>query len=135
MRQPKFCERVNIGASDAAVLDVAENCDVQIFDRAEAVANGERIEKTLRGMFVRAITGIDHRNFKISRDKICGARGAVAHHDAIGLHRIESVNGIQKRLAFFQAGRFGLQVHAVCAEARGCGGETDAGASGRLEEC
>ncbi len=77
------------------------------------------------------ITGI----CKCSRDEIGGAGTGVAHHDAVGLHRVERVHGIEKRFAFFQAGRFGLQVHAVCAEARCGGGETDSRARGRLKEC
>ena len=55
----KFAEQVNIGAGDAAVEDVAQDGEVPAFELAFAVANGERIEQRLRGMFVRAVAGID----------------------------------------------------------------------------
>ena len=48
-REPaaKFAEQMNVGASDAAVLKVAEDGDIQIFDFAFAVADRQRIEQVL----------------------------------------------------------------------------------------
>src|SRR5690349_14870395 len=56
----EFCEQVNVGASDAAMRDVAEDGDVQIFERAFAIANGEGVEQALGRMLVSSIAGIDH---------------------------------------------------------------------------
>src|SRR5690242_8384533 len=75
----EFCEQVNVGASDAAMRDVAEDGDVQIFERAFAVANGEGIEQTLGGVLVSSIAGIDNGDIEMTSDKIRGTRGGVAH--------------------------------------------------------
>ena len=69
----KFSEEMNVGAGNAAVLEVAEDGDVEIVDFAEAVADGERIEKALRGMFVCAVAGVDDGNIEMARDEIGGA--------------------------------------------------------------
>src|SRR5579862_198845 len=55
----EFREEMNVGARDAAVLDVAEDSDVEVVDSAEAIANREGVEETLRGMLVRTIAGVD----------------------------------------------------------------------------
>ena len=43
----KLCEQMDVGARDAAVLNVAENRDIEIVDGAQAVSDGEGVEKTL----------------------------------------------------------------------------------------
>jgi len=90
----KFSEEMNVGARDAAVLEVAEDGDIEIVDLAEAVANSERVEKALRGMFVSPVAGIDNRNVEMASDKISGARRSVTHDQAIGLHCIERLHGV-----------------------------------------
>ena len=130
----EFAEQMNIGSRHAAVQDVAEDRDVQPFEAAAAVANRQRIEQRLRGMLVRAVAGVDHRNIQAARDEIRGARRCMTHHDAVGLHGVERADRVEQRFAFFQAGGFRLQIHRVGAEARGRRGEADARASGRLEE-
>src|SRR5260370_8326640 len=65
----KFAEEVDIGASDAAVLDVAENGDAEIFDGALAVADGEGIKQAFRGMFVRAVAAPHDGDIKMPPTK------------------------------------------------------------------
>jgi len=131
----EFSEKVNIGASHAAVRNVAENGDIQIGKRAFAVANGESIEQALRRMFVSAVAGVDDRNIEMARDKVGGTGGRVAHDQTIRFHGVQRVHGVEKRLAFFQAGRFRLEIHSVRAETGGGGAEADACARGVFEEC
>src|SRR5579859_831799 len=85
-------------------------------------------------MLVSAVAGIDDGNIEMARDEIGGSGSGVAHHQTIGLHGVQRVHGIEKRLSFFHAGRFRLEVHRVRAET-GCGGaEADACARGVFEE-
>ena len=100
----------------------------------EAIANGQRVEQALRGMFVRAVASVDDGNLEMARDKVGCAGSGVTHHQAVRLHGVESVNGVEKRLAFFHAGGFRLKVHGVRAETRRGGAETDARARGVFEE-
>jgi len=130
----EFSEQMNVGARYAAMLQVAEDGDVEIRDGAEAVADGERVEQALRRVLVRAIAGVDNGNIEVAGDKIGCSRGSVPHHQAIRLHRVQRVNGIEQRFAFFDAGGLGLQIHGVRAEPRSRGAETDAGARGIFEE-
>src|SRR5271154_4035011 len=125
---------MNVGTCHAAVLQVTKDGDVEIFDFAKPVADRQRIEKSLRGMFVRAIAGVDHGNIKMTSDEVGGPRGSVTHNETIGLHGVKRLHCIEKRLAFFQAGSFGLQIHGVRAETGGRRAETDARARGIFEE-
>jgi hypothetical protein len=55
----EFGEGPDVGAGDAAVEDVAEDGDVEAFDFAPLLANGEDVEERLGGMFVGAVAGVD----------------------------------------------------------------------------
>src|SRR5258708_5124680 len=131
----KFAEEVDIGASDAAVLDVAEDGDAEIFDGAFAVADSEGIEQALRGVLVRPVAGVGDGDIERPRDEIHSARSGVAHDETIRLHGVESVSGVEQGLAFFQAGDFRLEVHGVGAQTRGGRAKADARARGIFEEC
>ncbi len=131
----KFTEEVDIGAGDAAVLDVAEDGDAEIFDGALAVADGEGIEQALRGVLVRPVAGVDDGDIKMARDEIHSARSGVTHDETIRLHGVESVDGVEQGFAFFQAGDFSLEVHGVGAQTRGGRAKADARACGIFEEC
>jgi hypothetical protein len=130
----EFSKEMDIGAGDTAVLDVAEDGDAEIFDGTLAIADGESVEQALRGMLVGAVAGVDDGNIEMARDKIRRARGGVAHDETVGLHGVESVNGIEEGFALFQAGGFGLKVHGVGAQTRGGRAEADARARGIFEE-
>ncbi len=68
-------------------------------------------------------------------DEIGSAGTRMAHHDAVGLHRVQRVHSIEERFTFFQAARFGLQVHRVRAKPRRGGCETNSRARGWFKEC
>ena len=114
--------------------DVAEDSYVEIFQGTFAIANGERVQKALRRVFVGTVAGVDDGNFEMTRDEIGGAGRGVAHDEAVRFHGVEIVGGVEKRFAFFEAGGFGLEVHGVRAEPRGCGGEAETSARGIFEE-
>ena len=58
----------------------------------------------------------------------------MAHDQAIGLHGVQVERGVEKRFAFFQAARFGLQIHGVRAKTRSGGPEAEARPRGILEK-
>ena len=61
-------------------------------------------------------------------------RGAVAHDDRVGAHRLERQRGVLERLALGQRGALGGEVDDVGREPLGGGLERDPGAGGVLEE-
>ena len=130
----ELSEQVNVGAGDAGVGDVAEDGDIQVFEGTFAIANGKRVQQPLRRMLVRAVAGVDHGNFQVTRDKIGGTGRGMAHDKTIRFHGVQIVRGVKKRFAFFQAGGFGLKIHGVCAESRSGGAEAEACARGVFEE-
>src|SRR5215813_1645033 len=86
-------------------------------------------------MFVCSVTCIHNRNIQVPRNVVWRAGSRVAHDKAIRLHRIQIESCVEKRLAFFQAGSFGLQIHRVCAQARSCRAKTDAGTRRIFKKC
>src|ERR1700730_1589686 len=85
-------------------------------------------------MLMGAVTGVDDWNFEMTGDEIGGAGGGVAHDEAVWLHGVEIVGGVEQGLAFFEAGSFGLKIHGIRAEARSSCGEAEACAGGIFEE-
>jgi len=83
---------------------------------------------------VGAVAGVDYGNFQMASHEIGRAGRGVAHHEAVGSHGVEVVGGVEERLAFFQAGGFGLKIHRVRAQARCGGGEAKACACGIFKE-
>src|SRR6266850_371821 len=131
---PEFAKKMNVRTRHAAMLQIAENRDVQTLDRAQPVANRQRIEQPLRRMFVRAVACIDHWDVQMLCYEIRSARGRMPHHQAIRLHRVKRVNGIEQRFAFLKAGRFRLQIHGVRTQSRSRGAKADTRARGVFEE-
>src|SRR5271156_906737 len=130
----EFAEQMDIGARHAAVQDVAKNHDTQALQFSFTIADGKRVKQGLGGMFVRAVTCVHDRNAETLGDKFRSARGTVANHDAVWAHGFQRPKRIEQRLALFQAGRFGLQIHGVRAQASRSGGEADARTRGILEK-
>ena len=50
--------------------DIPDDGDAQIFERAPAIQNGERIEQRLRRMLVRTVAGIHYGNRQVARKKM-----------------------------------------------------------------
>src|SRR6266571_3664404 len=135
-REPaaEFPQQVNIRAGHAAVQDVAQDGDVQVLNRAETVADSQRIEQPLGGMLVCAVPRVDDRDIQVAGHEFRRARRAMPHHQTVGLHRAQRVYRVQKRLALFQAGSLRLKVHRVRAEPCGGGAKTDPRARRVLEK-
>ena len=53
-------QQCHVRSSHPAVQDVADNHHPPALDIAEALPDGERVEKCLGGVFVRAVPGIHH---------------------------------------------------------------------------
>src|SRR5215472_3133587 len=135
-REPatELSEQVDIRTRHAAVQHVAENRHVQIFDGAQAVANRQRVQQSLGGMLVRAVTCIDNRNVQVPRNVIGSSRSRVPHHQAIRLHCVQIECRVEERLALLDARSFGLQIHRVRAQAGRRRSKADARTRGILEK-
>ena len=66
-------------------------------------------------MLVCSVARVQHRNIKPLRDEFRRAGRRVPDHNSVGPHGFERSNGIDERFAFFQARRFSLQRHRICA--------------------
>jgi hypothetical protein len=85
-------------------------------------------------MLVRAISGVDHRDFQVPGHKISSARRSVSHDEAIRLHGVEIVRSVEEGFAFLEARGFRLEIQGVRAEAGSSRGETEARARGIFKE-
>ena len=130
----EFGQRPDIGAGDAAVKNIAQDGDVQPRDLPFLFANGESIQQRLRGMFVRAVAGIDDAGIEDARQEMRRAGRAVANDDEIGIERFQIARGVFQRLAFFERGSFGGEIDDVGGKPLLGKFETDARAGGRFDE-
>ena len=131
----EFSEQVNVGTRHAECAMSPRIVTFRFFERAFAVANGQRIEQALRRMLVRAVARIDHRNFQVARDEIGRAGRGVAHHETIRLHRVQVVRRCRAAFRPFSGWSFRLQIHGIRAQPRSRRAETEARARGILEKC
>ena len=69
-------QQVDVRARHAAVLDVADDRDLEAGDAALALADGERVEQRLRRVLVRAVAGVDHPGLEPPRQHVRHARVA-----------------------------------------------------------
>ena len=127
-------ERVDVGAGDAAEENVAEDDDLAALQAAEVLLHRERVEEALRGMLVRAVAGVDHRDVEDARKVERRAGGGVADDDHVGLERLDVLRGVAQRFALGRAGGGGVERDDVGAEALGGHLEGHAGARAGLEE-
>ncbi|OLB32187.1 MAG: hypothetical protein AUH13_04975 [Acidobacteria bacterium 13_2_20CM_58_27] len=123
---PEFPEQVNVRTRHAAVQNVAENGHVQVLDRAQPVANRERVQQPLRGMLMGAVARVDHRNIQVPRHVIGRPGRRVPHHQAIRLHGVQVERGVQQGFALLDTRRLGLEIHGVRAQPRRRGSKADA---------
>ena len=94
----------------------------------------ERVEQSLRGVFVRAVTGVYHRNIENLAEIKRRARGRMADHEQVGLERLDILRGIAKGFAFRGRAAGGVEGDHVGAQALGCHIECHAGARAWLKE-
>jgi hypothetical protein len=120
-------EQVAGAAGDAAVKDVTDDGGLQTFERLFVFQNREGIEQRLRRMLMHAVAGVDDGDVEMLCHEVRRARGRMANDDTIRAHRPQSVPGIEKRLAFFDARSRGL--HERGDRAQRFGGEFERRAS------
>ena len=130
----EFRKQVNVGSRHAAVENVASYGDAAAVELAAAAADGQCVQKTLRGMLVSAITRVDDGHVDAVGDELRSPRGAVANDNGVWLHRFQGVDGVQQGFTFLEAGGFGLEAHRVGAKSRSGGAEADARARGVFEK-
>lgn len=58
----EFRQRLGQGVNRAAIFQVTHHGDVQVFQTALGLLNGEQIQQGLRRMLVGTVTGVQHRN-------------------------------------------------------------------------
>ena len=128
----EFREQVHVRAGHAAVRDIADDGHPQAFQRGAPVQNGARIEQRLGGMFVGSIAGVDDGSGKMPRQEVRRAGSLVAHHDGVGPHGRQRVQGIHQRFALGNAGPRGGNGNRIRPQALGRDLETGARARGSL---
>ena len=114
--------------------DVAADRDGKALDAALAAADGERVEKRLRRVLVRAVAGVDDRALDLARQKMNGASGLMAHDENVRPHGVERRRGVDERLALLHRGGGDRHVHDVGAEPLAGDLERRLGAGRGLEE-
>ncbi|MNC05166.1 hypothetical protein D3C75_526280 [compost metagenome] len=85
----------------AAIFQVTDHGDIQVFQAALSFLNGEQIQQRLCWVLVRAITCIEHRHIaREFRRQTGGTFLRMAHHNGINI-RADNRNGIGQGFAFF----------------------------------
>jgi hypothetical protein len=130
-------ERLHVAARDPAVLDVADDRDVQPVEAggaAEVGADRVAVEQRLRGVLVPPVAGVDDRGGRPLRDLLGRTARRVADHERIDAHRGDRLDRVAQALTLVDAARGDREVHHVGAEAPGRRVEAGAGAGRVLEE-
>ncbi|CKS58582.1 Uncharacterised protein [Mycobacterium tuberculosis] len=83
--------------------DVADDHDAPAFDAAEALTDGQRIKQRLRGVFMSAVAGVDHRRPIVVgagplRQQMGGAGRGMADDQRVSPGRAQGQRGIPQRL-------------------------------------
>ena len=132
-RRAQLGQAPDVGARHPRVQDVADQADPQPLDRA-AFADRVDVEQPLRGVLVHAVAGVDHAGIEHPRQQVGGARGVMADHHRVDLHRLDGAGGVGEALPLLRAGGRAGQVDGVGRQPLGGQLEAGAGAGGRLEE-
>ncbi len=123
-------------ARHARVQDVPDDGDAQFVEAALHLADGEAVEQRLGRVRVRTVTGVDevYVRRQIARDQVGGAAQVVAHHEQVGVHRLEIADRVEHGLALGGAGGRHRDVDHVRRQTLGGDLEGGAGAGAGLEE-
>ncbi|MNS73736.1 hypothetical protein D3C72_1071860 [compost metagenome] len=120
----------------AAIFQIPDHGDVQIFQTSLRFLDGEEIQQGLRWMLVRTVTGIQHRNTagELGRQTRC-AFLRVAHDNRVHVGADDG-DGIRQRLAFFAQRRIAAVREADHARAETVHGglERQTGTGGGFKE-
>nr|GFC62214.1 hypothetical protein [Tanacetum cinerariifolium] len=91
-------------ARHARVQNVADDEDFFAPGVGKFLPDGKGVEQGLGGVLVRAVAGIDNRGRGLAGYHAGQAGVAVAHHDVVGTHGLEGLDGFAHRLAFGNGG-------------------------------
>ena len=73
------------GVDGTAILQVADQEDIQILQRALRLVDGVEVEHRLRGMLVGSVSGIDNGHRGDFAGISCGTFQKMAHYDDVGV--------------------------------------------------
>ena len=102
--RPHRTEGDEVGASDAAVEDVADDPDPPALQGVEPAAQGEEVEQSLARVLVLAVASVDHRGLGPSGDELRGTGVGVADHDRRRVVGGEGRACVLQRLALVDRG-------------------------------
>src|SRR5262245_23829789 len=94
---------MGVRAGHAAVQDVPDDSHLQPGDAAFGAADRQSVEQRLRGVFVRAVAGVDHRRVDYLCYLMRRAGRRMADDYRVGRHRLQIQRGVNERLAFDDA--------------------------------
>ena len=94
-------QRMDVGARDARVHDVADDRHRELGEVALVVADRVHVEQALRRVRVAAVAGVDHVHVRraVLGDQVGRAALAVAHDEHVGVHRRQVGDGVEQALA------------------------------------
>ena len=93
----------DVRAGNARVQDVAADADLEAVEPLEVIAQGEHVEQPLRGVFVRAVAGVDDVGLDALREELRGAGRPMADDDHVDAHGFEVARGVHECLALADA--------------------------------
>src|SRR3546814_5514298 len=104
-------EGPDVGAGDAAVLDVADDGDVHAVEGATVLAERVAVEQRLGGVLVPTVAGVHDGRIHPAGELPRDARGLVAHHHAVDAHGLDGLGGVAQRLALLHRRRGRSEEH------------------------
>ena len=124
----------DVRARNPAVQHITADRDGEAAQPVLAAADRQRVEQRLRRVLVTAVAGIDDGAIDLLRQQLHGARFGMAHHQHIGMHRVQRHRRVDQGLAF--AHRRSLHRHVDDIGAEPLAGDLERGAGARriLEE-
>jgi hypothetical protein len=114
-------QRVDVGAGDARVDDVADDRHRELREVLLVVADRVHVEQALRRVRVAAVAGVDHVHVRraVLRDEIGRAALRVADDEHVGVHRRKVGDRVEQALALGGARARDVEVDDVGREALG----------------
>lgn len=109
----EFGQAPDVAPRGPTVSDIAHKRDRESSDAAEAFADGEDVQKALRGMLVRAVASVDDRARQRLAQQVGGTRRAMPNDHRIHAHRLDGFGRVDERLALAQAAAAGRKVHGI----------------------
>ncbi len=106
----------------------------EIFETAQPAPDGQCVQQGLGGVFMAAVTGIDHPAVQLARQKLGRTAVLVAHHQYVGAHGGPGGGGINQGLTPGDRGSLYAHVEHIGAQPLARQLERGLGTGGRFEE-